>query len=147
MTEVYAAAGEDGRLLAWPLLAAAARQRWGWTALPPVERSPRGKPLFAVDVEVVRSRRTALPGYVLGAEELKEFDGSWEDFYRLWTRKESWCKREDIPLYPSREVVPPPGCCGSIAGEGWRGAVCCHGVPPDRVVWLAPEELPEQGRA
>ncbi len=173
MTEVYAAAGEDGRLLAWPLLAAAVRRRWGWQALPPVERSPRGKPLFAgegerwfslshsgglalcavsdapvgVDVEVVRSRRTALPGYVLGAEELEEFDGSWEDFYRLWTRKESWCKREDIPLYPPREVVPPPGCCGSFAGEGWRGAVCCHGVPPDRVVWLAPEELPEQGRA
>ena len=33
MTEVYAAAGEDGRLLAWPLLAAAARRRWGWPAL------------------------------------------------------------------------------------------------------------------
>ena len=163
MTEVYAAAGEDGRLLAWPLLAAAARQRWGWTALPPVERSPRGKPLFAgegerwfslshsgglalcavsdapvgVDVEVVRSRRTALPGYVLGAEELEEFDGSWEDFYRLWTRKESWCKREDAPLYPPRRVETPPPCPHrSYAGAGWRAAVCCWDAPPRDIIWL-----------
>ena len=173
MTQVYGAAGEDGRLLAWPLLAAAVGLCWGWAALPPVERSPRGKPLFAgdgghwfslshsgglalcslsdapvgVDVEVVRPRRAGLPGYTLSGAELEEFDGSWEDFYRLWTRKESWCKREDAPLYPPREAVPPPGCCAGFAGAGWRGAVCCHGAPPEGVVWLSPGSLPEQGRA
>ena len=173
MTAVYGAMGGDGRRLAWPLLRLAAKRYWGWEALPPVERSPRGKPLFAgrqdrwfslshsggaalcalsggpvgVDVELVRPRRSGLPRRLLSPSELARFDGSWEDFFRIWTLKESWCKREDIPLYPPREVVPPPGCCGSFAGEGWRGAVCCHGVPPDRVVWLAPEELPEQGRA
>ena len=172
MTQVYGVAGGDGRALAWPLLAAAAGLCWGWTALPPVERSPRGKPLFAgvegrwfslshseglalcalsdapvgVDVEVVRPRRAGLPAYTLSGEELEQFDGSWEDFYRLWTRKESRCKREDAHLYPPREVTPPSGCCVSLGGEGWRGAVCCHGAPPEKVVWLDAGELPEQGR-
>ena len=50
MTRVYGTAGGDGRTLAWPLLAAAVRLCWGWEELPPVERSPRGKPLFAGDV-------------------------------------------------------------------------------------------------
>ena len=163
MTEVYAAAGEDGRLLAWPLLAAAARQRWGWTALPPVERSPRGKPLFAgrqdrwfslshsggaalcalsgapvgVDVEIVRPRRTGLPQRVLSERELAQFSGSWGDFYRLWTLKESWCKREDSPLYPPHGVETPPPCpYKSYAGKGWRAAVCCHDAPPDDIIWL-----------
>ena len=140
MTQVYGAAGEDGRLLAWPLLAAAVGLCWGWAALP--SDAPVG-----VDVEVVRPRRAGLPGYTLSGAELEEFDGSWEDFYRLWTRKESWCKREDAPLYPPREAVPPPGCCAGFAGEGWRGAVCCHGAPPEGVVWLSPGSLPEQGRA
>ena len=46
MTVVYGVKGEDGRALDWPLLALAARECWGWAALPPVERSPRGKPYF-----------------------------------------------------------------------------------------------------
>ncbi|MDE6923323.1 MAG: 4'-phosphopantetheinyl transferase superfamily protein, partial [Oscillospiraceae bacterium] len=95
-----------------------------------------------VDVEVVRPRRPGLPAYVLSEVEREEFDGSWEDFYRLWTRKESWCKREDAPLYPPREAAPPQGCCAGFEGEGWRGAVCCHGAPPEEVVWLEAGELP-----
>ena len=172
MTVIYGTTGGEGRRLAWPLLERAVRLHWSWTALPPVERSPRGKPLFAleegrwfslshsgglalcalsdgpvgVDVEVVRPRRAGLPRYVLSGEELEEFDGSWEDFYRLWTRKESWCKREDISLCPPKEALPPPGCCADFAGEGWRGAVCCHGAQPEGVVWLTAEELPEQGK-
>lgn len=172
MTAIYGAAGEDGRKLAWPLLERAVGLQWGWPALPLVERSPRGRPFFpgleghwfslshsgglalcalsdrpvGVDVEVVRPRRAGLPRYVLGGEELGEFDGSWEDFYRLWTRKESWCKREDIPLCPPREAVPPPGCCADFAGQGWRGAVCCHGAQPEAVAWLGIEELPGQGK-
>lgn len=168
MTRVYGTAGGDGRTLAWPLLAAAVRLCWGWEELPPVERSPRGKPLFAgdagrwfslshsgglalcalsdapvgVDVEVVRPRRPGLPAYVLSEVEREEFDGSWEDFYRLWTRKESWCKREDAPLFPPREVpVPPPCPHKSYAGEGWRAAVCCEDEPPGGILWCGLEEL------
>ena len=163
MTAVYGAMGGDGRKLAWPLLRQAAKRYWGWDALPPVERSPRGKPLFAgrpdrwfslshsggaalcalsegpvgVDIELVRPRRPGLPRRVLSPRELARFDGSWEDFFRVWTLKESWCKREDVPLYPPGAVETPPSCpYQSYAGEGWRAAVCCGGQPPPDIIWL-----------
>lgn len=163
MTIIYGVSGDDGRQLAWPLLSYAVRDAWGWKRLPPVERSPRGKPLFAglddrwfslshsgglalcalsdfpvgVDVELVRPRRPGLPAYALSEHELAAFDGSWEDFTRIWTLKESWCKREDAPLYPPREVVTPPPCPHrGYAGEGWRAAVCCDGEPPNAILWV-----------
>ena len=169
MTVIYGVKGEDGRALDWPLLELAARERWGWAVLPPVERSSRGKPLFAgkrdrwfslshskgialcalsddpvgVDVELVRPHREGLPGYVLSEAEREGFDGTWEDFTRLWTLKESWCKREDIPLFPPRALpVPPPCPHRSYAGEGWRAAVCCEGEPPREIIWRRVEELP-----
>lgn len=168
MTVIYGAAGTDGRALVRPLLAAAARKHWGWPALPPVERSPRGKPLFpgqpdrwfslshcgrlalcslsdspvGVDIELVRPRRPGLPAYALSGDELSRFDGSWEDFYRLWTLKESWCKREDAPLYPPRQVrVPPPCPHRSYPGAGWQAAVCCWDEPPVDIVWLDAKEI------
>ena len=164
MTVIYGSRGEDGRALSPSLLAAAVQHHWGWTATPPLERSPRGKPEFSgvsgrwlsishsggyalcalsddgpvgVDIEVVRPHRASLPQYVMTSEELSRFDGSWEDFARIWTLKESWCKREDTPLFPPREVVTPPPCpYGSYAGEDWRAAVCCYGAVPAEILWL-----------
>lgn len=163
MTAIYGAAGTDGRRLARPLLKAAAALCWGWTSLPPVELSSRGKPYFpglphrrfslshsgglalcalsdapvGVDVEIVRPRRAGLPRRLLSAAELARFDGTWEDFYRVWTLKESWCKREDVPLYPPRRVETPPPCPHrSFSGTGWRGAACFYGSPPDNIIWL-----------
>lgn len=170
MTVLYGVKGKDGRKLAWPLLGWAAKRTWGWAELPVVERSLRGKPMFAglndrwfslshsggyalcalshrpvgVDIEVVRPRRASLPAYALSQKEQAAFDGSWEDFFRLWTLKESWCKREDAPLFPPRKVETPPPCPHrSYAGEGWRGAVCCNDMPPGGILWLEPGELKE----
>lgn len=163
MIVIYGVRGADGRRLAWPLLGQAARRCWGWTSLPPAERSPRGKPFFpgledrwfslshsgglalcalstqpvGVDVELVRPRRAGLARRVLSPAELARFDGSWADFYRIWTQKESWCKREDSPLYPPWQVETPPPCpCQSYAGEDWRSAVCCYDAPPRDIIWL-----------
>lgn len=164
MTVLYGVKGEDGRKLSRPLLAAAVKQRWGWMQLPELERSIRGKPEFAggtgcwlslshsggyalcalsddgpvgVDIEVVRPHRDRLPEYALSPEERARTDGSWEDFARIWTLKESWCKREDSPLFPPRNVVTPPPCpYAEFSGEDWRGAVCCTGLPPKKIIWL-----------
>lgn len=163
MTIIFGARGENGRALSRPLLRAAARRTWGWEELPSLVTSPRGKPLFegrsdrwlslshsggyalcalsdapvGVDIEVVRAHRPGLPAYALSEAELAAFDGSWEDFARLWTLKESWCKREDSPLCPPRRVAVPPPCpYASYAGPDWRAAVCCHDNPPSEIVWL-----------
>lgn len=163
MTVIYGIRGEDGRKLSRPLLARAVRLLWGWETLPPVAESPRGKPYFpdhpgkwfslthsggialcalsdagpvGVDVEVVRPHREGLPRYAFSEEELAEFDGSWEDFARLWTRKESRCKRQDSPLFPPRRAEVPDCPCKSYAGEDWRGAVCCSDEPPEDIFWL-----------
>lgn len=167
MTVIFGCRGEDGRRLTRSLLAAAAEWLWGWTQCPALSYSARGKPEFSgtedrwlslshsggyalcalsedgpvgVDIEVVRPHRAGLPRYALSQEELAEFDGSWADFARIWTLKESWCKREDTPLFPPRSVVTPPPCPhGSYGGEDWRAAVCCTGTAPEEIRWL---ELP-----
>lgn len=163
MTVIYGIQGEDGRLLSRLLLERAVGLAWGWDRLPSVEKSARGKPFFpdfprhwfslshsggyalcalsdagpvGVDIEVVRPHRDGLPQYAFSEEELAEFDGSWEDFARLWTIKESRCKMLDSPLYPPRKAAVPDCPWGSYAGEGWRAAVCCSDRPPEAIVWL-----------
>ena len=164
MTWLFARRGADGKALAWPLLSEGAKLVWGWETLPDIARSPRGKPYFpdaperwfslshsgglalcalsgdgpvGADIEQVRPRRAGLFAYALTAEEQTVCGGDWGEFYRLWTLKESWCKREDISIYPPRERLGTPPCPhGSFIGDGWRGAVCCSGSVPERIVWL-----------
>jgi phosphopantetheinyl transferase len=161
---IYGASGADGKAVAPALLAEAVRLTWGWEDLPDVARSPRGKPYFpahphcwfsishsgglalcalsdegavGVDIEVIRPRSAGLPDYAMSPTERAAWDGTWADFYRVWTFKESWCKREDIPIYPPRNLVTPPPCPHqSYAGETWRAAVCCTGAPPEDIIWL-----------
>lgn len=164
MTVIFGCSGEDGRRLTRSLLTEAVRHLWGWAQCPELRYSDRGKPEFAraegrwlslshsggyalcalsedgpvgVDIETVRPHRPGLPRYALSVEELAGFDGSWADFARIWTLKESWCKQEDVPLFPPRAVVMPPPCPhGSYAGEDWRAAVCCRGAVPEQIHWL-----------
>ena len=165
---LWMGAGGDGEIYA--RLADLLRAEYGLETLPRMERDERGKPRFpdrpalhfnvshsgglllcgagggplGVDVERVRPRRAGLPAYVLSPAELARFDGGWEEFYRLWTLKESWCKREDAPLFPPRQVETPPPCPhGSWAGGDWRGAVCCSGPPPGEIRWVEAGRLKE----
>ena len=165
MTVIYGVQGEDGRKLSRSLLRAAAlRQGWGEVEL---TFSPRGKPLLAgqgrwlslshsggyalcalsdgpvgVDIDLLRPHRPGLPKYCMSEEERAGWDGSDRDFCRIWTLKESWCKREDTPLYPPRKVPTPPPCPhASYPGEGWWASVCCHDTPPEGIIWLPLQEL------
>ena len=167
-TIVYGVQGEDGRKLAHPLLMRAIQLWWGWESMPTVERSSRGKPFFptvegchfsishsrgyalvalsdhlvGVDIEMVRPRGERIMHYALSDSEFEAMDGTWEDFFRLWTLKESWVKLGDTSLYPPKEVPAPPPCpYQSYAGEGWRAAVCCSGEPPKDIIWLPSEEI------
>ena len=164
MTVVYGTSGSNGRSLSRSLLAAAVKDLWGWEEVPPLERSPRGKPEFSgkpghwlslshskgyalcalsdegpvgVDIEVVRPHRKNLPRYAMTAEEFSAFDGTWESFCRVWVLKESFCKMTDSPLFPPRKVSTPPNCPHKIwTGEGWQAAVCCTALPHPEIIWL-----------
>lgn len=163
MTVIYGIKGADGRSLSRPLLARAVRLAWGWDQVPALTFSPRGKPGFAaagrwlslshsegyalcalsdegpvgVDIEVVRPHRPGLAQYAMSPAEQAAHDGTWEDFCRIWTLKESRCKQEDAPLFPPRAVETPPPCpWRNYSGADWRAAVCCCGAPPEGILWL-----------
>lgn len=164
MTEIYGMKGGDGRTLTRPLLFRAVKLDWDWREVPELSFSSRGKPEFAgregywlslshsgeyalcalsddgpvgVDIETVRPHREGLAEYAMSPAELLVYDGTWEDFCRIWTLKEAWCKREDTPLFPPRAVETPPPCpWRSYAGADWRAAVCCCGTPPEAILWL-----------
>ena len=99
---------------------------------------------LGVDVERIKPRRPGLPRYVLSDTEWDWFTarGSrWEDFYTLWTLKESYVKYtgRGLDCAPRSIVVPllSPGQSGTQAGlwfcawggEGWRAACCGEEVP------------------
>lgn len=164
MTVVFGAKGDDGKKLSRGLMAAAVRSLWGWQEVPELERGAKGKPEFSgvtgrwmslshsggyalcalsddgpvgVDIETVRPHRERLPAYVMNETELAEFDGSWEEFCRIWTLKESRCKRDGEAIFPPRRIQTPPDCpWAGFAGEGWRAAVCCSGPAPKEIRWI-----------
>ena len=156
--------GTNGHAAAHALLSLALAETWGWTDTPPMARGARGKPFFpdwperqfnlshtqglclcalsgagevGVDIERVRPRRENLPRYVMSETELSAFDGTWEDFTRIWTLKEAFCKLQGTSVYPPTSVpVPPPSLYRSYAGEGWRAALCAQaGVLPEEILW------------
>ena len=165
MTALYATTcnKETRRETASRLLARAAFLAWGWTELPPIARGEKGKPFFpdrphhrfnlshsgtlvlcalsdegevGVDVEAVRPHRAGLPRYVMSEEEFASFDGSWEDFTRIWTLKEAYAKQQGGSVFPPRTVPAPPPCAHhSYAGDGWRAALCAP-HPPEEIVWV-----------
>lgn len=155
----------NGHHAARTLLALAVRDAWSWDQLPPIVREKGGKPRFpdfparyfnlshtaglclcalsetgdvGVDIERVRPRRESLPQYVMSAAELAAFDGSWEDFTRIWTLKEAYCKLRGCSIFPPKTVpVPPPVPYRSYAGDGWRAALCAEaGDLPGEIVWV-----------
>lgn len=161
---LYGAGAEDSRRAAHILLAFAVQDMWGWTQLPTLARGERGKPFFSefpnrhfslshtgglclcalseagpvgADIERVRPRRAELPQYVMSEAELSVFDGSWEEFYKIWTLKEAFCKFLGTSVFPPRAVpVPPPVPCRCFSGDGWRAALCGEGALPDHILWV-----------
>lgn len=157
-------AGESSRVTARRLLAFAAKEAWGWPQLPAAARGEQGKPFFpdfpehrfnlshtrglclcalstagpvGVDVEGVRPRRADLPRYVMSEEEFASFDGSWEDFYRIWTLKEAFCKYLGGSIFPPRDApTPPPVPFRCFSGSDWRAALCGEGALPDQITWV-----------
>lgn len=156
---------EDDRAAVRALLAFALRNTWGWDETPPIARGQFGKPCFpncpdrqfslshteglclcvlsdggavGVDIERVRPRRAGLPRYVMSDGEFAAFDGTWEDFTRIWTLKEAFVKLRGGSIFPPRQVpAPPPVPCRCYAGDGWRAALCAEGGElPGEIRWV-----------
>lgn len=100
---------------------------------------------LGVDVERIKPRRPGLPRHVLSDEEYAWFlaGGSrWEDFYTLWTLKESLIKYTGQGMDRSmRSIAVPLLSCGkreqldglwfrTYGGTGWRAACCAQEPPP-----------------
>ena len=151
------------------LLAFAAFQCLNLTELPAMDRQGKGKPFFpdrpqlrfnlshsgewvlcalsdegevGVDIEAIRPRKDGLPRYAMTDEEFASFDGSWEDFFRIWTLKEAYVKYQGGSIAnPASVPVPPPVPHRSYGGDGWRAALCGEGPLPPGLEWVDPSSL------
>ncbi len=105
---------------------------------------------LGVDVERIRPRRPSLPRYALSDAEFSWFTGRgsrWEDFYTLWTLKESRgkCTGQGLDRAPRTIAVPllSPGGWGALdglwfrvwGGPDWRAACCCGEPPPKSILF------------
>ena len=160
------------------LLARVLRQKYGITELPEMARTEEGKPWFperselhfnlshsdeyvlcgvgqvplGVDVEPICPRKDSLARYALSDREYRWFEDRgrrWEDFYTLWTLKESRCKYtgRGLDVAPRELEVPllEPGETGVLdgmafrayGGESWRAAVCAAASCelPEEIHW------------
>lgn len=158
----------DGHTAAYALLSHALGDAWGWEETPRLDQGRSGKPFFpdfpdrqfnlshtvglclcalseagpvGVDIERVHPLRDNLPRYVMSDRELAAFDGTWEDFTRIWTLKEAYVKLRGGSIFPPREVpAPPPVPHRSYAGAGWRAALCTEGgALPEEIRWVVCE--------
>ena len=105
---------------------------------------------LGVDVERIRPRRPSLPRYALSDAEFSWFTGRgsrWEDFYTLWTLKESRvkCTGQGLNCAPRTIAVPllSPGGWGALdglwfrvwGGPDWRATCCCGEPPPKSILF------------
>lgn len=160
-TQINEKAGKEA---AHRLLAFAVSETWGLDTLPAIDRTEQGKPFFpeqprlrfnlshsgglalcalsdegevGVDIELVKIRRPGLPRYVMSDAEFAAFDGSWEDFTRIWTLKESYTKFLGHSIFPPKSVpAPPPVPYRCYTGEGWYAALCAEGDLPETIRWV-----------
>lgn len=153
-----------GREAAHRLLAFAVSETWGLNELPAIDRSEMGKPFFpdlpqlhfnlshsgplvlcalsdegevGVDIELIKPRRPRLPRYVMSDDEFSAFDGSWEEFTRIWTLKEAYTKYLGRTIWsPASIPVPPPVPYRCYSGDGWRASLCAANTPPEEICWI-----------
>ncbi|OUN02697.1 hypothetical protein B5G43_16035 [Flavonifractor sp. An92] len=108
-----------------------------------------GKRPLGVDVERIKPRRPNLPRYALSEREFQWFTqrgSNWEDFYTLWTLKESYVKYTGSGLdRAARSIEVPllsPGEEGqwnglwfrAWGGTGWRAACCGEERPEAQLI-------------
>lgn len=134
---LYGMKGLRERRQAYDLLAAAAKEHWGLSSLPPMERGEKGKPSFlgevgrefnlthsgslalcaldsapvGVDIQIVKAWRPSLPGRVCAPEELAWLEAGedrWARFTQLWALKECRVKYSGEGLTRSIDDIRVP---------------------------------------
>ena len=151
-------------LCAYGLLLALLREQYGWTALPPMERTENGKPFFSgypqvhfsishtagaaaaavsdapvgVDIQYIQTPPRRLT-YLTGLEEPEAFFGS-------WVRWEARAKRTGTGILDMVRRQPPlaPGevCTEVRTFQGYRAAAAGEErAEPEQVRWLTVDDL------
>ncbi|MEG1395926.1 MAG: 4'-phosphopantetheinyl transferase superfamily protein [Oscillospiraceae bacterium] len=121
---------------AYALLRRVLLDGYGLDTLPPIQKTPGGKPYFptrpeihfnvshsgsfalccvaespvGADIERIVPRRDTLPQYVFSPQEFayyQEQGGNWATFYTLWTLKESGAKQRGGGIFPPAAATIP----------------------------------------